>query len=231
MSELYTRIDANGNPNTEIEEWFSTKIEGPFRPILDQILTLPHLTTEPAPHNAEKKNLVNQLGFITNKSVDFIKLSNNEVHLLSKYIAALLVRTPTYLTKIANYHDTITPAEFSWGPFCRNDLITQIKLNQMLQALDAYYEVISKSDFIFIKTKCDKEFLYSDTGIVAQEPWNSGGIPFDIHAPLTPELAVNVLPAPNPVFRNKCPVAYLNSQGVSRMNRIIVGNAENFVWG
>lgn len=230
MGELYTRTDADGRPNTEIEEWFSKEIETPFLPVLERIISLPGKSTSPAPWNPQKEKVLRQLGFITGATLDFITLTNTENEILAHYIAALLARTPKYLQKINVYHERVFPADIRWGPFNREALMVQANLNHMRTVIETYRVAIASSDLIFLKAKREREFLYSDTGIFVPEPWNDHGVPFDIHVPLTPEISVEVLPVPNRAFVGKFPLAYLNAQGVSRMNRIIVGNAENFIF-
>ena len=55
MSQLYSRVDAHGNVNTDIEEWFSKEIESPFCPTLEHIISLPKKTTVPALNSPEKR--------------------------------------------------------------------------------------------------------------------------------------------------------------------------------
>lgn len=230
MSELYTKTDADGNPNVEVEEWFSREIERPFLPVLERIISLPGRTTEPAPNNPEKREMVKRLGFVLRKHVDYIQITDEENRILARYVAALLARTPKYLSKIDDHHQQVFPQNAAFGPFDRDALVTQANLNHMQNTISLYDEVIAQSDLIFIKPDCDREFLYCDTGIVADEPWSDHGVPFDIHVPLTPELSVEVLPAPSKSFVGKFPLALMNSQGVARMNRIVVGNADRFVF-
>jgi hypothetical protein len=73
--------------------------------------------------------------------------------------------------------------------------------------------------------------LYGDGGIVVEEPWRRKyGIPFDTYAPLTPDIAVQVLPIPIHGDLSTAVIAKSNNEGVARQNRIILGGARRFVF-
>jgi hypothetical protein len=89
----------------------------------------------------------------------------------------------------------------------------------MLYLCDVYREAIGNAYITLTIADCDREFLFADGGIVAQEPWSKRPMPFDLYAPLTPKLALNVLPLPNP-YTSGLWVARLNAKGVARYIRI-----------
>ncbi len=66
---------------------------------------------------------------------------------------------------------------------------------------------------------------------MGEEPWRTEyGIPFDIHAPLTPDIALQVLPIPSSYDLDTAAILESNNQGTARLNRIILGGAERFVF-
>ena len=88
------------------------------------------------------------------------------------------------------------------------------------------------ADFILIKRDAENEFLFSDGGIIAREPWSrNGGIPFDVHFPVTPDLALQILPALKQEFPDKIPVFRATNQGVAAQNRISLQYAKRQVFG
>jgi hypothetical protein len=76
---------------------------------------------------------------------------------------------------------------------------------------------------------CNREFIFSDGGITAQEPWSKRTIPFEIYVPLTPKLSLNVLPLPN-AYTKGLWVTRVNTRGVARYNRIMLSEAKRFVF-
>jgi len=66
---------------------------------------------------------------------------------------------------------------------------------------------------------------------LVDEPWGREyGIPFDMRAPLTPDIAVQVLPAPFAADLTKASIMESTNQGIARQNRIILGGAKQFVF-
>lgn len=54
-------------------------------------------------------------------------------------------------------------------------------------------------------------------------------MPFDLYVPLTPKLALNVLPLPG-AYTGGLWVSRVNSRGVSRYNRTMLADAKRFVF-
>jgi len=76
----------------------------------------------------------------------------------------------------------------------------------------------------------DQQSIYAD-GVLVDEPWRREyGIPFDMRAPLTPDIAVQVLPAPFAADLTKASIMESTNQGIARQNRIILGGAKQFVF-
>jgi len=135
----------------------------------------------------------------------------------------LLVRNPQYLERITQFHRENNQIESS-------TLAKNSALENMLFLFDRYRKVIAKSEFVFVKRRDSREFLFSDSGITAEEPWNGGPVPFDIHVPLTPDLSLEVLPVPDPVNLRYSFVSRTTNEGTTRFNRIAVGSARRFVF-
>ena len=76
----------------------------------------------------------------------------------------------------------------------------------------------------------DQQSIYAD-GVLVDEPWRREyGIPFDMRAPLTPDIAVQVLPVPFAADLTKASIMESTNQGIARQNRIILGGAKQFVF-
>ncbi|WP_417614975.1 DUF4238 domain-containing protein [Parasphingorhabdus sp.] len=226
--ELYTRFEISGRKDLTIEKWFAAEIENPFVKALDRLLSLDGIETSPLLGRRRDKELeLRELGFIIPTKLEKIPLSGEHRAAINSYLAALLVRNPKYLAKLAAFHDK-NGLTFPEG-LPRNQEIKVVALNNMLSVFEIYRDEIAKADLGLLLVMGENELLFSDAGISAQEPWKAGPIPFDIHAPLTPRLALEVLP----IRQNKSPECFImrmNNQGTARMNRIILEDAERFVF-
>jgi hypothetical protein len=226
--DLYTRYELTGGKDLTIERWFSEEIEGPFRETLDFVSLTPghqrerlHLSQE----GLKKRGESNEIGFIVSDYRESIDLPSTHRLSLAKYLSALLVRNPRYILKLQGYHERESK---SW---IKDNLeavdikktLKTLALDNMLRLFDQYRDVIVASDFMFIKRRSTNEFIFSDAGIVAKEPWDRGGIPFTIHAPLTPDLIVEVLPTPKRFFEDRGFLTEVSNVGVKRFNRISIG--------
>jgi hypothetical protein len=141
---------------------------------------------------------------------------------VARYLAALLVRHPTYLAKLVKFHE----GEATSKTDARNRA-----LDNMLQLYELYSDKIRASVLMISRRVGSAEYLYADGGLMVDEPWRSlHGIPFDIHAPLTPEIALEVLPIPLSSDLAIVNIMEVNNQGVARQNRIALGGAKRFVF-
>lgn len=226
--ELYTRYELTGEKDLTIERWFSREIEAPFVGALKRLSTMEGITVSPLEaKRPEKEQEVRDLGFIVPTKVERLPLVPEHRDAIARYLAALLVRNPLYLAKLARFHDvhgTPLPAGVP-----RDAAIRTVALDNMLLVFETYRQRIADADFGLILVERGNEFLFSDAGISAEEPWRPGPLPFDIHAPLTPTLALEVFPVPDRGLRN-CFIMRVNNQGVARMNRIALQNAQRFVF-
>lgn len=226
--ELYTRYEIANQKDLTIEHWFAQAIESPFAEVLARLLKPADIIRSPLPaKNFEKEQELRELGFIVPTVVERVRLSKAHRRALDSYLAALLVRNPKYLAKLVRFHDqhgTPLPSAIT-----RDQAIKTVALKNMLSVFELYRDHISQAHLGLLFVEGEKEFLFSDAGITANEPWHAGPIPFDIHAPLTPKLAVEVLPVPDPTPRS-CFIMRVNNRGVARMNRIALQSAERFVF-
>ena len=104
-------------------------------------------------------------------------------------------------------------------------------LDNMLNLYQVYTNQIAKAVFLISRRVGSSEYIYADGGIMVEEPWRTEfGIPFDIHAPLTPDIALQVLPIPSSDDLDTAAIMESNNQGTARLNRIILGGAERFVF-
>lgn len=99
----------------------------------------------------------------------------------------------------------------------------------MLQVFEIYREQIARAHLGLLLIEGTNELLFSDAGISAEEPWRPGPLPFDIHAPLTPKIAIEVMPVPDS-HPGRCLIMRMNNRGTPRMNRIALQNAQQFVF-
>lgn len=227
--ELYTRLDPSGAKDREIEKWFSAQIETPFAGALARLLTLDGIVRRrPMGRGSDSaRRDVEDLGFIIKAYDEHLPMAADDRQALVNYLAALVVRSPVYLAKLTDWHaanngDTQALTE-------RSSTIRGFALENMLYLYDVYREAIGNAYITLTIADCDREFLFADGGIVAQEPWSKRPMPFDLYAPLTPKLALNVLPLPNP-YTGGLWVARLNAKGVARYNRIALSDAKRFVF-
>lgn len=226
--ELYTRYEITGEKDLTIERWFSSEIETPFARALERLVTLAGIIRLPrsrAP--AERERQARELGFLLGRELELLPLEHNHRNAIDAYLAALLVRNPIYLAKLIRFHDQNGTNLPDGLP--REQIVKAVALDNMLEVFELYRKRISEAGLMLTIVACEKELLFSDSGITAKEPWQPGLIPFDIHAPLTPKLALQVLPVPGATTR-ECHIARINAQGVARYNRIALSGASRFVF-
>ena len=138
------------------------------------------------------------------------------------HLSALLVRHPIYLAKLT---------EFNQDEQVPDNEVKELALANMIHLYNVYGEAISRSMMTISRRVETYEYLYGDGGLVVQEPWRRGdGIPFDIHAPVTPDFALQVLPMPIKTDLNVAPVSEVRVEGVIRQNKIVLGGARRFVF-
>lgn len=228
--ELYTKIDSDGRKNREIELWFSKNIETPFSNVLPKITGLSGIERRryPGPGNLKHREEVKELGFINSDWDERIPLSASERQSLVDYLAALVVRSPRYLAKLVDWHSRPLASEQDDKPLSAGS-IRNTALANMLYLFEIYREAIGNAYISLTISECDKEFLFADIGVAVKEPWTKDPLPFDLYAPLTPKLALNVMPLPI-AYTGGLWLARVNSRGVTRFNRMIVGAADRFVF-
>lgn len=223
-SELYTRFLEDNSKDTSIEEWFAEAIDGPATSMIEHLLDSSNVGREAFRADPAKANTARQVGFRVNSYVEKVSTPPEIRRAISMYVAALLVRHPRYLARLVTFHEGETVPQAS----AKNHA-----LDNMLQLYTKYVAVIARSVFLITRRVGDTEYLYADGGLVVEEPWRTTfNIPFDIHAPLTPDMALQVLPVPLH-FEDDLAVAMIGeatNQGVARQNRIILGAAKRFVF-
>lgn len=220
-SELYTRFPHEGPKDVGIEEWFSKEIDGPASEIIGFLSELSGVRRFTFSGDSEKAGTLRQLGFRIRPYIEAIQMPMGMRRNIARYLAALLVRHPSYLAKLSYFHEKENPGRDS----------RELALDNMLHMYRVYVDEISTAFFALIRRDCDTEFVYGDGGVIVEEPWRrSHGIPFDMHAPITPDLALEVLPTPFDDDLRMMPISDLTNQGVARFNRISVGGAIRFVF-
>ncbi len=221
-SELYTRLDPNGEKNLDVEEWFAQSIDPLISGILSHFLDLDNRFIVPFRGDLEKVRTVRHLGYRVSNTLEKLRISRDIRRDIATYVAALLVRNPEYLAKLMHFHldESSSPVD-----------VKIRALDNMLSVHRIYADRIERSQLMLIRSDGNSEFLFPDGGIIVEEPWRfECELPFDIHVPLTPKLALEVLPFPFPVDLTTIGITGATNQGVSRHNRISLGAARRFVF-
>ena len=226
--ELYTRYELAGEKDLTLEHWFGQQIEMPFVQALKRLATMEGIKTSRLPaKRLDKEQELRELGFVVPTKVEEMTLSAEHRDAIARYLAALLVRNPRYLAKLVAFHDRERTPLPEGLP--RNAAIKTVALDNMLQVFEIYREQIAQAHFGLLLIEGTNELLFSDAGISAEEPWRPGPLPFDIHAPLTPKMAIEVMPVPDS-RSGRCLIMRANNRGTARMNRIALQNAQQFVF-
>jgi hypothetical protein len=187
-SELYTRFSEERGKGTGIEEWFAQAIDGPAKQMIEHLLDPRNVHRSLFLPDPSKAKVATALGCRVNRYIDKVELPPEIRKAIARYLAALLVRHPTYLGKLVTFHAGGTKASTS---------TKDRALDNMIQLYDVYTKRISTAVFMISRRVGDAEYLYADGGLMVEEPWrHDHDIPFDIHAPLTPDIAIEVLPMP-----------------------------------
>jgi hypothetical protein len=181
-----------------------------------------HIDREPFVGDAGMAETLRRLGFVVTPYREFVFLRKAQRQALANYLAALLVRSPRYIEKLEQFH-----ARENAGDAART---RQLSLANMLSVYEIYRDAIGRSTLMVLVADGSHEFLYADSGIAAEEPWGRDYLPFTVHAPLTPRLAVEVFPLQGERQRSKCFVGRTTDAGTARMNRITLSTAERFVF-
>lgn len=221
-SELYTRFSDEGKKDTTVEEWFAETIDGPATKIIYHLLDPSNTSRHSFHADPSKAETAKALGFCVNRYIDRVHIPAEIRQAIASYVAALLVRHPSYLAKLTAFHhdDDISSNE-----------IKNRALDNMLHLYRVYAEKIANAVFLLTRRTDSAEYIYADGGILVEEPWRREyGIPFDIHAPLTPDIAIQVLPVPFSDDMDTAVIMESTNQGVARQNRIILGGAQRFVF-
>lgn len=217
--QLYTRPTTDG-PDTEIERWLSEEIEGPFDRVFSEIFDFSRIRRIPFQGDRRKADTAREVGFVIDGYYKWLALSSDHRRVLARYAAALLVRNPRYILRMEEFHT-------------RENGIASPRtaaLDNMLYVFGIYEQAIFDATLSVVLRAGSSEFLFSDAGIVANEPWSKKSIPFDIHLPLTPDFALEAFPLPGMENPRELLVSHANNQGVARLNRIVVGHAQRFVF-
>jgi hypothetical protein len=224
-SQLYTRFSEEDGKDTGIEEWFSQTIDGPAKKMIEHLLEQSNVHRTLFSPDPSKAKVAKELGYRVNPYIDKVDLPLDIRNAIARYLAALLVRHPTYLEKLVAFHGGGTEANVS---------TKNRALDNMIQLYDVYARRISTAVLMISRRAGDAEYLYADGGVMVEEPWRETyDIPFDIHAPLTPDIAIEVLPMPTTVVGSDLATAIVmesTKQGVARQNRIILAGAKRFVF-
>jgi hypothetical protein len=223
-SELYTRFLEDDSKDTSVEDWFAEVIDAPIRKVIDHILDPKNTVRRKFLGSPQKARVAKELGFRINPYIDYVSIPLDMRESISDYVSALLVRHPVYLAKLVEVHrQSALFKGYAKGK----------ALDNMQMMFEVYRKRISRAAFILTKRVGTAEYCYADGGLVVEEPWRTEfDIPFDMHVPLTPDWALQVLPVPSQLVGDlsEAAIGESTNQGVARQNRIILGGAKRFVF-
>ncbi|WP_148291402.1 MULTISPECIES: DUF4238 domain-containing protein [Brevundimonas] len=219
-SELYTRFGPDDSKDPSIEDWFANTVDQPAGLLIDHLSDASLRKRHPYAGDPDKAAVSRQLGMRTPGYIDVHPLPDEVRMAAARYVAALLVRHPRYLSKLTEFHRLSAPD---------NTSAKSAALDNMGHVFGVYVETILSATFMISQRTGTAEFIYADGGIVVDEPW-APDIPFTMHVPLTPDVALQVLPVPNPIPLREVPVIEATNPGVARMNRITLSAAQRFVF-
>jgi hypothetical protein len=222
-SELYTRFGEVGSKDRSLERWFSKVVEDPFADILDELISLSGIQRERFKNNANKAEVVRSLGYVTSPHREFVIWSAPLRIAFANYLSALIVRHPAYLRKLRDFHGAQSDAN-------TEAVNRELALANMHHVYNIYRKEIVDATIVLVKRHDSHEFLFSDSGIGTTEPWRQGPMPFDVHFPLTPDLAAEVFPLEFGPHPERVYVASAKNQAIARHNRVTLSGASRFVF-
>jgi len=222
QSELYTATDGAGNKDTAVEIWLSETIDGPAETLIAYLTNPSNIKKERRPIDAKSRQVASATGFrLARDYLEVMPLPGEVRAAIAAYLAALVVRNPRYLEKLMEFHRGQGVPELHGK---------NVSLANMMYMFDVYREAIGKAIFQISFRDGSQEYLFGDCGLAVEEPWKDGLMPFNIHAPITPDIAISVLPLPLDDPRDIAFVSRTTNQGTSATNRIVVGASRDFIF-
>lgn len=222
--QLYSFTNEFGETDASLETWLAKEVDDPFDKAFPRIFDLSKIERRSWPRQPTRHEMsqMRDLGYNPRLFDEILPINNGDKQILSNYVAALLVRNPKYLGKLMEFHK-----DHVWRK--ENVDTKHVALANMTYLYDLYRGKISQSELGLEIRDGEHEFLFADAGIVAQEPWRSENLPFDLHVPLTPDLALEVIPISRPIFRGIW-VTRAGNKAIARQNRIVLGAATSFAF-
>lgn len=217
-THLYSKTYLDGTKDTAIETWLAKQVDAPFDGAFEEIFDFSRIRQHRYKGDERLRNELKEIGYEMNDFIEEISIKFEYKKILSNYIASLLVRTPSYLKRLNNFHSDLAGDTYNYA------------LDNMIYMYDVYREKISQSYIKVMRRTGDNEFIYGDQAVTAQEPWGRSYLPFTIHAPITPDFAVAVMPYEGLNPEEIIGINRLRNRGVSRFNRLVLGDSERFVF-
>lgn len=230
QGELYTRFQGeDGDRDRAIEKWFDKEVDGPFVKALEALTDASRIMRRRAlDRGSEAHRLeIKSLGFSIKEYNEMLTLTEDEHRALVRYLAASIVRHPSYIQKLNEHHSEFS--DLSGARIAMEKATKNAALANALHLFEIYVEAIDQSSLVMTIAESEKEFLFSDGGVYVAEPWRGGPLPFDAFAPITPRIGISILPLPWPTRLNVA-VFRCNSQLISRYNRNTLSQAKRFVY-
>lgn len=219
--QLYSKKTHHGW-STEIESWFSEEVDGPFSSRFETIFDFVKVQKQLFTPDPTKLLLNKKLGFEIDQTFrHLLPISVEDKTVIANYIAGLVIRSPTYINRLVDFHKT----ENANLGNARN-----LALDNMQWLHGIYVEKILTADLMVMRSVGQHEFLYGDNAVYVEEPWRLGPLPFDIYAPITPEFSINVLPVAGANFPNHMIVSRGKNRLVARYNRKVVSYSSRFIF-
>jgi hypothetical protein len=221
-SELYTFIGQDGEKRSDVEEWLAKSIDAPAGNLISYLHDPDNYRTMRRSIHPRQRKAAAQVGVTLDKAgMEILRLPDEVRYSIASYLAAMIVRNPKYIAKMVEYHR---------AQKVRDDNTKQISLINMISVYETYREALLEAILFISRRGGTNEFLFGDCGVAVREPWKNGLMPFDLNAPITPDLMISVLPLPFDDDRRQAFVGTLNNQGISMSNRMVVGSSTRFVY-
>ena len=221
-SELYTRFGEDGSKDTSIEDWFSQVIDDPARTMIEHFLDQSNVRRVPFQGRKAEAEFAKSLGYLIHPYLDLYSVPASLREAVAAYAAALVVRHPTYIQKLSALNKIASDSHID----AKNRT-----LDNMLRMFDVFRAAMLNSQLVLDRRVGDYEYLFADGGVLVSERWTGeSGIPFTVHAPLTPDLSLSVFPLSFATGIPGVPMAEATNKAVARANRVALGAAKRFVF-
>lgn len=224
---------ADGTRDSTLETFFANEIEGPAGPVLGRLAAQKRRdlqleqTYDKSLLRAEGKNIKRD-GFVPDERAFSVMLSAGDRWALSRYIASLMVRIPSYKDAL-NSNDMVQniAAVLALTSDEARFETDALHLGIVRQHLEDYAVRIQKCAFIMIDAPDEEEFVIGDTPVI---PAALGFGEAEAMCPIAPRRALLVINGFRAPFSDRIAVFRCQRSTVRAFNRTMVQNAEREIF-